>query len=111
MKISQTWFASQTGAIEWSMTSRGRSPRFVPPAMRSQKPAPKSAPPKIAYMVIAANRMMAAAVLMAVHLGSSGVRARLARSVGDVGLVEPVTLPEPTAHPAQHEDVVTPRPM
>ena len=44
-KMSQTWFASQTGPIEWSMTSRGRSPRLAPPASRSQKPAPKSAPP------------------------------------------------------------------
>ena len=25
-KISQTWFASQTGPIEWSMSARGRSP-------------------------------------------------------------------------------------
>ena len=47
-KISQTWFASQTGAIEWSITSRGRSPRCVPPATRSQNPAPKSAPPNMA---------------------------------------------------------------
>ena len=27
-KISQTWLASHTGPIEWSITSRGRSPRF-----------------------------------------------------------------------------------
>ena len=27
MKISQTWLASHTGPIEWSITSRGRSPR------------------------------------------------------------------------------------
>ena len=47
-KISQTWFASQTGPIEWSMSARGRSPRSAPPAMRSQNPAPKSAPPKTA---------------------------------------------------------------
>ena len=47
-KISQTWFASQTGPIECSMTSRGRLPRSEPPAVRSQKPAPKSAPPKMA---------------------------------------------------------------
>ena len=26
MKISQTWLASHTGPIEWSITSRGRSP-------------------------------------------------------------------------------------
>ena len=48
MKINHTWFASHTGPIEWSMTSRGRFPRCAPPAVRSQKPAPKSAPPKIA---------------------------------------------------------------
>ena len=47
-KISQTWFASHTGPIEWSTRARGRSPRSAPPAMRSQKPAPKSAPPKMA---------------------------------------------------------------
>ena len=61
-KISHTWLASQTGAMAWSMTSRGRSPRLVPPATRSQKPAPKSAPAKIAYVVIAANRISAAVV-------------------------------------------------
>src|SRR3954447_12597391 len=40
-KMSQTWLASHTGAIEWSMTSRGLAPRVDPPATRSQKPAPK----------------------------------------------------------------------
>jgi hypothetical protein len=44
-KISQTWLASQIGAIERSMRSRWRAPRRVPPASRSQMPAPKSAPP------------------------------------------------------------------
>ena len=48
MKISQTWFASQTGPIERSMTARGRAPRRAPPAVRSQNPAPKSAPPNTA---------------------------------------------------------------
>ena len=72
-KISQTWLASHTGAIEWSMTSRGRSPRLVPPATRSQKPAPKSAPPKTAYMVIAANRMTAAVVLIGAAPSRSSV--------------------------------------
>ena len=48
MKISHTWLASHTGPIEWSITSRGRSPRSAPPATRSQNPAPKSAPPKTA---------------------------------------------------------------
>ena len=44
-KISQTWFASQTGPIEWSTSARGRAPRSAPPAVRSQNPVPKSAPP------------------------------------------------------------------
>ena len=39
-KISQTLFVSQTGAIAWSMSARGRAPRFAPPAVRSQNPAP-----------------------------------------------------------------------
>ena len=47
-KINQTWLASHTGPIEWSITSRGRSPAAGPPATRSQNPAPKSAPPKTA---------------------------------------------------------------
>ena len=48
MKISQTWFASQTGLIErWTMP-RMPPPRSSPPAVRSQKPAPKSAPPSTA---------------------------------------------------------------
>jgi len=47
-KMSHTWLASHTGPIEWSMTARGRVPRWAPPATRSQKPAPKSAPPNTA---------------------------------------------------------------
>ena len=47
-KISQTWLASHTGPIEWSMIARGRSPFSAPPAVRSQNPAPKSAPPNSA---------------------------------------------------------------
>ena len=39
-KISQTLFASQTGAIAWSISARGRAPRRAPPAVKSQKPAP-----------------------------------------------------------------------
>ncbi len=47
-KISQTWLASQTGLIErWTMP-RIRPPRRSPPAVRSQKPAPKSALPSTA---------------------------------------------------------------
>jgi hypothetical protein len=44
-KMSQTWLASHTGPSECSMRSRRRAPRRVPPASRSQIPAPKSAPP------------------------------------------------------------------
>ena len=39
-KISQTLFTSQTGVIAWSMSARGRAPRFAPPAVRSQNAAP-----------------------------------------------------------------------
>ena len=46
MKISQTWLASHTGPIERSMSPRGAAPRSGPPAARSHRPAPKSAPPK-----------------------------------------------------------------
>ena len=47
-KISHTWLASQTGPMERSMRPLGRRPRSAPPAVRSQNPAPKSAPPKMA---------------------------------------------------------------
>ena len=47
-KISHTWFASQTGLIERWIRPRTRPPRAAPPAVRSQKPAPKSAPPSTA---------------------------------------------------------------
>src|SRR5262249_11976107 len=43
-KISHTWLASQTGPIAWFTTARGFAPCLAPPAMRSQNPAPKSAP-------------------------------------------------------------------
>src|SRR5262249_47693478 len=39
-KINHMLFASHTGAIAWSMSPRGRSPRRSPPASRSQNPAP-----------------------------------------------------------------------
>ena len=42
MKMSQTWFASQTGAIERLMRTRSS---MSLPAVRSQMPVPKSAPP------------------------------------------------------------------
>ena len=48
VKMTHTWFTSHTGAMEASITARGRSPRRAPPATRSQKPAPKSAPPNSA---------------------------------------------------------------
>src|SRR4051812_34187045 len=68
-KINHTWFASQTGPIEWSMSARGRSPRLAPPASRSQKPAPKSAPPKIAYAVTPKNSTTATASAQLTGLG------------------------------------------
>jgi hypothetical protein len=48
MKINQTWLASQTGLIERWMSPRTRPPARAPPAVRSQKPAPKSAAPSTA---------------------------------------------------------------
>ena len=47
-KISHTWFASHTGLIECCTSPRMRPPRRSPPAVRSQNPAPKSAPPNTA---------------------------------------------------------------
>ena len=47
-KISHTWLASHTGLIERCTMPRTRPPRRSPPAVRSQKPAPKSAPPSTA---------------------------------------------------------------
>jgi hypothetical protein len=47
-KISHTWLASQTGLIERCTIPRTRPPRSAPPAVRSQKPAPKSALPSTA---------------------------------------------------------------
>src|SRR5579883_1284664 len=44
-KISHTWLASHTGPMECSILARMRSPLADRPALRSQKPAPKSAPP------------------------------------------------------------------
>ena len=56
-KISQTWLASQTGPIAQSISSRGRRPRSPPPASRLHSPAPKSAPPKTAYIVTPIRRI------------------------------------------------------
>ena len=63
MKINQTWLASHTGPIECSMTARGRAPRWAPPAVRSQNPAPKSAPPNTAYATTASTSTTATAVI------------------------------------------------
>ena len=43
-KINHTWLASHTGPIDSSISARVGAPRRAPPATRSQKPAPKSAP-------------------------------------------------------------------
>src|SRR5262245_40291390 len=64
VKISHTWLASHTGPIARSSTARGRDPRAAPPAIRSQNPAPKSAPPNTAYAITPMNRTIAAAVLI-----------------------------------------------
>ena len=63
-KISQTWFASQTGPMAQSISSRGRRPRSPPPASRLHRPAPKSAPPKTAYIVAPIQRTTATAVAL-----------------------------------------------
>ena len=47
-KISQTWLASHTGESDCLTSPRTRAPRRAPPAVRSQKPPPKSAPPSSA---------------------------------------------------------------
>ena len=47
-KISHTWLASHTGLIERWIIPRRRPPFSAPPAVRSQKPAPKSALPSTA---------------------------------------------------------------
>ena len=47
-KMSQTWLASHTGLIDRCTMPRTRPPRAAPPAVRSQNPAPRSAPPKTA---------------------------------------------------------------
>jgi hypothetical protein len=47
-KISHTWLTSQTGPSARLMSMRGAAPSREPPATTSQKPAPKSAPPRTA---------------------------------------------------------------
>ena len=61
VKISHTWLASQTGPIAQSINARGRRPPSPPPASRLQTPAPKSAPPKTAYIVAPTRRTPATA--------------------------------------------------
>ena len=110
-KISQTWFASHTGPIEWLITGRGAPPRSAPPAVRSQNPAPKSAPPNSAYAVIPTIRITATTSLTgpsswrSASVGDAAaarrLRTRAARAV-DLGLRSPS--PEPAAHQPQHQD-------
>jgi len=48
-KISQTWLASQTGAIDSCACSRMRSASAPLPAVSCQMPVPKSAPARTVY--------------------------------------------------------------
>ena len=66
-KISQTWLASQTGPIAQSISSRGRRPRSPRPRAGSRDPAPKSAPPKTAYIVAPIQRTTATAVALLIR--------------------------------------------
>ena len=83
-KISQTWLASQTGPIAQSISSRGRRPRRSPPASRLQSPAPKSAPPKTAYIVAPARSTTATASALLTR-GSPRARPAARRSPGRTG--------------------------
>src|SRR5262249_30585515 len=58
-----TWLASHTGPMDSSTKALGARPCPAPPAVRSQKPAPKSAPPNTAYKTTPANRITATDVL------------------------------------------------
>src|SRR5215510_1531789 len=75
-KINQTWLASHTGPIAWLTTVRGRAPARVPPATRSQNPAPKSAPPNNAYAVMPTitTNATASAIVRSGQLGLVDVR-------------------------------------
>ena len=72
-KISQTWFASQTGPIAQAISARGRSPRSPRAENSDQNPAPKSAPPNTAYSVTPIHRTAAtaSAVLTPPHPGAA----------------------------------------
>jgi hypothetical protein len=80
-KTSQTWLASQTGLIDSSISRLGSCPRRSPPASRSHRPPPKSAPPSTAYKVTEASRMppTAAAAVMARPGRECGLAARKER--------------------------------
>ena len=91
-KISHTWLASQTGPIAQSTSSRGRRPRAPPPASRLHSPAPKSAPPKTAYIVTPIRRTTATASAWLTR--TLPARDRPAgRHPGRTGLLPPARLP------------------
>src|ERR1700716_2054683 len=77
MKISQTWFASQTGPIASATATRCSLARG-PLAKRSQTPPPKSAPASTAYAVRASQRMpaMSSALLIGTAAGGAGSSAQ-----------------------------------
>src|SRR6185436_3914544 len=92
-KINHTWLASHTGPIECSISPRARLPRTAPPAVRSQNPAPKSAPPNSAYAVIPNNNTPATTSASLIRCSPArlrfavGLRRHFARPVGDVRVV------------------------
>ena len=103
-KISQTWLASHTGPIAQSMSSRGRRPRSLPPASRLQTPAPKSAPPKTAYIVTPISSTTAtASALLTARRPRDGRRQGVVGPVRHVVLVL-VRLAPPPRHRPQRDD-------
>ena len=103
-KISQTWLASQTGPIAQSISSRGRRPRSPPPASRLHSPAPKSAPPKTAYIVAPIQRTTATAVALLIRPPRRQVRGRARlRAVRPVVVLAVVAAPAPRHRP-QRDD-------
>src|ERR1700682_3561635 len=77
MKISQTWFASQTGPIASATAARCSWARG-PVANRSQTPPPKSAPARTAYAVSASQRMPATSSALLIRDSDPLVRFRVA---------------------------------
>src|ERR1700716_3461783 len=75
MKISQTWFASQTGPIASATATRCSAARG-PLAKRSQTPPPKSAPASTAYAVRASQRMPAMTSALLIRYTSGAITAR-----------------------------------